>query len=134
MKCFYHDDREAVGACKSCGKGLCRDCAVELKKGLACKGRCEADVQAVIDLVERSILVSPATAPLLQSGNSARMGAVGFYLLLGVVFTVGGYLRSESVDFIVVIGLCFIAYGAFAFFQARKIAAASASATRKPSP
>ena len=26
MKCFNHVDREAVGQCKSCGKGLCKDC------------------------------------------------------------------------------------------------------------
>ena len=26
MKCFNHTDREAVGQCKNCGKGLCKDC------------------------------------------------------------------------------------------------------------
>ena len=26
MKCFNHTDREAVGQCQSCGKGLCKDC------------------------------------------------------------------------------------------------------------
>ncbi len=26
MKCFNHTDRDAVGQCKSCGKGLCKDC------------------------------------------------------------------------------------------------------------
>ncbi|MBR3115884.1 hypothetical protein IKF30_01510 [Candidatus Saccharibacteria bacterium] len=26
MKCFNHIDREAVGQCKNCGKGLCKDC------------------------------------------------------------------------------------------------------------
>jgi hypothetical protein len=28
MRCFYHHDKEAVGSCKSCGKGLCPECAV----------------------------------------------------------------------------------------------------------
>lgn len=28
MKCFYHEDREAVGQCLSCGKGLCKECIV----------------------------------------------------------------------------------------------------------
>ena len=32
-----------MGSCKSCGKGL------------VCRGRCEADVTAVIELVERNI-------------------------------------------------------------------------------
>ena len=44
-----------MGSCKSCGKGLCPDCAADLGKGLACRGRCEADVTAVIELVDRNI-------------------------------------------------------------------------------
>ena len=27
MKCFNHEDREAVATCQSCGKGLCKECA-----------------------------------------------------------------------------------------------------------
>ena len=48
MRCFYHEDREAVGICQSCGKSVCRKCAVDLIKGLACRGHCEADVRLLI--------------------------------------------------------------------------------------
>lgn len=27
MKCFIHVDKEAVAACKNCGKGMCADCS-----------------------------------------------------------------------------------------------------------
>lgn len=27
MKCFYHEDRDAVGTCQTCGKSLCKECA-----------------------------------------------------------------------------------------------------------
>ena len=27
MKCFYHEDRDAVATCKNCGKFLCKTCA-----------------------------------------------------------------------------------------------------------
>ena len=27
MKCFNHENREAVATCQRCGKGLCRECA-----------------------------------------------------------------------------------------------------------
>lgn len=27
MKCFYHEEREAVATCQRCGKGLCKECA-----------------------------------------------------------------------------------------------------------
>ena len=29
MKCFYHVDRDAVGTCQTCGKGLCQECAAK---------------------------------------------------------------------------------------------------------
>ncbi len=32
MSCFYHHDRTSVGGCKSCGKNLCPECAIDLGK------------------------------------------------------------------------------------------------------
>lgn len=29
MKCFNHEDREAVATCQKCGKGLCKECAAK---------------------------------------------------------------------------------------------------------
>lgn len=31
MKCFYHEDREAVAQCVDCNKGLCKECASKYK-------------------------------------------------------------------------------------------------------
>lgn len=27
MKCYYHEDRDAVAMCSQCGRGLCKECA-----------------------------------------------------------------------------------------------------------
>src|SRR5262245_7896203 len=98
MRCFYHNERDAIGTCKSCGKGICHECAADLKKGLACKGRCEADVQALLELIARNIEMAPASARLLQVSKSSRIGVVVFYFLMGLIFTIGGYSRSGAVD------------------------------------
>jgi len=45
MRCFNHQDHEAVGCCKACGKGLCPDCAADLGHALACRGSHEAMVE-----------------------------------------------------------------------------------------
>lgn len=37
MKCYNHEDRDAVGICVSCKKGICRDCAIEYNGKLYCK-------------------------------------------------------------------------------------------------
>ncbi|MEM2900184.1 MAG: hypothetical protein QXT63_05280 [Thermoplasmata archaeon] len=37
MKCYFHEEKEAIGVCVSCGKGLCDDCKIEFDGKLHCK-------------------------------------------------------------------------------------------------
>ena len=62
MKCFYHRDKDAIGICKSCSRALCQECAAEFPKGIACKGRCEEDVRAVIELIERNVRLTKSVS------------------------------------------------------------------------
>lgn len=55
MKCYSHNERDAVGICKNCSRGLCPDCAVDLVDGLACKGRCEEAVRGMNALVSQNV-------------------------------------------------------------------------------
>ena len=55
MRCFYHPQADAVGTCKHCHRGLCSECASEREGGLACRGRCEAAVDAVNALIRRNV-------------------------------------------------------------------------------
>jgi hypothetical protein len=86
MNCFYHPNVVAVGTCKSCSKGLCRECAVDLGKGLACKGACEKDVAAVIKLIERNIQLSPVNEQLVNTARGNRYIGAVFYLIFGFLF------------------------------------------------
>jgi len=127
MRCFYHPDREAVGSCKSCGKGLCPECAVDLVKGLACRGRCEADVQAVIQLIDQNIrhmaVVESSLqgrASIMQQGKSARY-ANGFFLLVaGVVLAIFGAADLDRFSFVLVLGVVFLLFGVYWLILARR--------------
>ena len=56
MKCFYHEQKDAVGQCRNCGKGLCKDCTIE-HNGI-CKD-CYFDNKAEnIDTTHENIFVS----------------------------------------------------------------------------
>lgn len=122
MHCYYHQDKEAVGSCKSCGKGLCPDCAADVGKGLACRGHCEDDVRAVVALIDRNIKLSPQTARILESSRKVRSSAATFNLVVGVVFIAWGLSNMERFSFIIILGACFFAYGVFGLLQARKAA------------
>jgi hypothetical protein len=120
MSCFYHHDRDSVGSCKSCGKDLCSECAVDLGKGLACRDHCEDDVRALIALIDRNIKLSPQTSRLLESSRKIRSSAAIFNLITGAVFIAWGLTDMERFSFIALLGGCFFAYGIFSIFQAWK--------------
>jgi hypothetical protein len=53
MKCFTHEKTDALAVCRSCGRGLCRDCIAEIGLSCSCKGGCEEVVATMNYLVER---------------------------------------------------------------------------------
>jgi hypothetical protein len=112
MRCFYHEDKEAVGTCKSCGKGLCRECAVDLTKGLACRGHCEADAQAVIQLIDRNIQLMPSISLAQRRLDRTRQSSGFFHVAFGVIFIAVGF-SSEQWRLFVILGMILIGYGIY---------------------
>ena len=85
MNCFYHQTSPAVGICKSCGKGVCPACAVDLGKGLACKARCEENAQEMIDLIDSNIRRSAFSEQVLTATRQNRYFNSVYMLVLGIV-------------------------------------------------
>lgn len=126
MHCYYHQDREAVGSCKSCGKGLCPECAVDLTKGLACRGHCEEETRALIALIEHNMTMQSGASRLTQAGGSARMASSLFFLATGAVFLISGLRSERGLTFVTILGVCFLAYGLFHLLWSRRLAALTA--------
>lgn len=119
MKCFYDPAQDAVGTCKSCGKGLSPDYAVDLGKGLACKGRCEEDVRALIAMIDRSVSMQGTTERILRGSGRAGMMVSVMYLLMGATFLFfGRYGRDEPVPFLMIMGGLFIVWSFLHFRRA----------------
>ena len=95
MHCYYHQDVEAVGLCKSCSRGLCAACAADVGNGLACRGRCEEEVKAVNRVIGRN-----KTAYEKTSGAYARVGA--FYAIVGAAFLAAGVLDWRGMAWILI--------------------------------
>jgi len=82
MRCFHHRDRDAVAACKSCGRGLCPECAIDVGNGLACPGACEAEVRALNLVIERNKTAYEKT-------SAAYLKMAVFYVALAAVCLLG---------------------------------------------
>jgi hypothetical protein len=83
MHCFYHDTIDAIAICKNCSRGLCRDCSTEFANGIACKGRCENEVNAINQIINRN-----KTSYKKTSAAYTRNALT--YLLIAIVFGVWG--------------------------------------------
>lgn len=120
MKCFYHPSVDAVATCKSCGRGLCRECIAEVGLSCSCRNRCEADVATLNDLVERGRTVYKKTsATYFRSGLFTLLAGVPF-LVLGAVGVSSG-TGGEWGYFLLVMGMVFGGWGISHFVSARRM-------------
>lgn len=115
MKCYQHRSIDAVGVCKSCGKAVCPDCAVELGFAITCPGACEETARAYHKLNNNSIAV-------YQEQKKNRYFAPSFFTVLGIVYLVYGYIENCAFSsFTVILGLCFFIFGMVLFFIQRRM-------------
>jgi hypothetical protein len=84
MECFYHNNVQACGICKSCQRGICKQCASEVKNGIACKGKCEEQAIELDNLVSSSAKMQKSSELIVQS-VSLGSGEI-FNLVLGAIF------------------------------------------------
>lgn len=54
MKCYNHPTADAVGVCKVCQKGICRECAIEHEIGIVCQGNCYQRAAGFSDDIPRT--------------------------------------------------------------------------------
>ena len=83
MRCYYHPNADAVGSCKNCSRGLCMACATDVGNGLACPARCEGEVRALNDVIQRNKTSYKKT-------QSAYTRTALFYAGLGGLCLTGG--------------------------------------------
>ena len=113
MKCFNHVSADAIGTCKSCGKGLCRECFTDLGKGLACRSRCEEDVRSLIEVIDRNVRYSSESIALVRSTRQT-FGFVGALFLASGALALGLGLWSDTpMNLLTIVGVFLAAFGLF---------------------
>ena len=60
MKCETHQDRDAVGLCLACHRGICAECRTFVQDTVACLGRCESRVMDIVHLQARNLAMDSA--------------------------------------------------------------------------
>ena len=128
MNCFQHQPSPAVACCKSCGKGVCAQCALESAAGITCSPACQ-DFALKIDQMNRSALKIYG----IGEKRSLIPPSALIYLFMGAIFLAFGVLEfTRSPDFfaspgsnglvffMLSFGLLFIAIGGWAWRRQRR--------------
>jgi len=123
MECFTHRGAPAVGTCRACLRGVCRECAAELRLGLACRGRCEGDVRALAAALEQSMRTSQLSSGMLQQTPRLWLGLALVSLAVGVFVVIFG-MSLPSYRAIAALGLPFLAIGVLVLGVVRRLGAA----------
>lgn len=79
MNCYYSTDLPAIGICKSCGKGLSSEYAVDVGNGLACKNNCEERVRLINRIID-------SNSKVLLSANKQLLRNTIFMIIIGLLF------------------------------------------------
>ena len=117
MKCFYHNSNDAVGICKNCNKGICPNCSTDLLNGIACKDKCESEVEAVNQIIDRG------KTGYKKTGSAYSQNSI-IYLMLGVAFVVFGGMEISTRplfgSFLLIPGMIFLVGAFFNYTTSKK--------------
>ena len=118
MKCYNHDEEEAVGICKYCYKAICRQCVVPNEENvIVCSARCLEETIAYNLMMEKSKMVYG-----LKPGRTAAttiftlLGGL-FFAVFGILMIIGG---SNVGYFLLGMGLLFVVASGFYYYNQKK--------------
>lgn len=120
MKCYLHKNKDAVGTCKACSKGVCEDCCLDVGNGLACKDTCGDEVKAMNELIARS-------KQLYAIGTQGKVFSSGviMYFLFAALFGGWGLYSSFATAqpdvFPILMGLGMLAIGIVTYSRQKKL-------------
>ena len=123
MRCFAHQEQDAVGVCKSCQKGLCRECALDLGKGLACRASCEDDVRRLIQLIESNMRLAPIGTKVWLGHSTNLIWTAVACIVLGLLLTIWGSFDLSRFAIVAVMGAVLLAWGILQAVQALRVRA-----------
>lgn len=120
MKCYLHNDRDAIGVCKACSKGVCSECAHDTGNGLACKETCIEEVQAINEIISRNKQIYS----IGSKSNIMSSGVIMYFLFAALFGGWGAYssiVRGSVDGFPLLMGAGMLVIGFIAFARQKKL-------------
>lgn len=114
MNCFYHRGVAAVAICKNCGRGLCVDCVAEIGTAIACKNKCETDVEVMNKVFKQS-------KKAFDNYSKAYSLSTLWLSLIGIGFIVSAFiLTPKLMGFQISMGILMLIGAVFYYFLGKR--------------
>lgn len=118
MHCFNHGEKQAIAACKSCGRAVCNDCATDLGFAVTCSERCATDAAELQEMNQRAKRIYG-----LAGAKPVIPLAVLMWGLMGVMFCSFGAYASVTKGrpewFLIVFGVLCLVLGVISYRRVR---------------
>ncbi len=113
MKCSYHQDREAVGTCSRCGRGICVECNVPVNGKNLCKN-CMGAIVTRKQCYRKEPLLALTFSILLPGLGQIYNDDTNKGIALIIAAVAAWLLTSVLVGFFIYVGLwAFAMYDAY---------------------
>jgi hypothetical protein len=109
MRCFNHLDIEAVGVCKHCSRGICKECVKDSGQGIACSLPCLSEIRSAYAVTTRNRKLR-----WMNTKSRNRM-PIWFLVIGGISIAVGIWTREKAPPLILdltVLGVILVFLGA----------------------
>ncbi len=105
MKCFYHEERDAVATCTRCNKGLCKECA-SLYNPCLCK---ECDL--IVENEKKDYVEEKRKNALIDTTSEFIFAIVKGVVSLVIGYFVMNFIYNDSFSFFQVFYFFFLPFG-----------------------
>lgn len=109
MKCYNHNNVDAIGTCKACSKGLCKECHTDNGNSIVCTTTCITEVNKAKGLVERYKMA-------YQNLSEIDINKGYFIIFLGLIMVVINLNQSGYIPFLL-FGLFYIFWGGHTIYN-----------------
>lgn len=123
MKCYQHQQSDAVAICACCGKGCCTDCVISADPVITCSEVCKVTIEENRQILQRTKMIYGIGE---YQGNKVINMQVLLFTIMGALFFGFGVYQtakrgSDSGLFLLVLGAAFMLLGGLAWYRNRKI-------------
>lgn len=121
MKCYYHEEKSAVGVCPACFRGICKDCIAVQENLISCNNDiCKKRVIDMLELSKTNINLIKSNSNPINVVKNSRI----FNVLMGILFIIMGITlfpaNHTSGILLAFMGLTLFIYGFYFLIKGRK--------------